>query len=90
MGMEDRIALTGDWDDRVVQLLRMARHYARVAQTSARPHRRHKEDVLFELDGVLTDQIAALGNADEDDKADAEESGDAERARRAYYPLRAA
>jgi hypothetical protein len=39
--------------------------------------------------GGLSDQIAWLENAAEDDKADAEESGEAERERHAYYPLRA-
>ena len=78
MSMEDNIALTGNWDDRVVQLLRMARHYARLAQIGARPH---KLDALYELDDLVTDQLAALNNADEDDKADAEESSEAERKR---------
>ncbi len=87
MEMEDNIALTGNWDDRVVQLLRMARHFARLAQRDARSH---KLETLYELDDLLTDQLAALGNADEDDKADAEESGEAERERRAWRPLRAA
>jgi hypothetical protein len=85
--MEDTFALTGNWDDRVVQLLRMARHYARLAQLGARPN---KLDALTELDGVVTDQLAVLNNADEDDKSDAEESGEAERERRAWHPLRAA
>jgi hypothetical protein len=35
-------------------------------------------------------QIAWLENAAEDDKADAEDSGEAEPERRAYYPPRAA
>jgi predicted RNA-binding protein Jag len=87
MGMEDTIALKGNWDDRVVQLLRMARHFARLSQIGARGH---KLDALNELDDVVTDQLAALGHADEDDKSEAEESGEAERERRAWRPLRAA
>lgn len=87
MEMEDSIALTGNWADHVVQLLRMTGHFARLAQLEARPH---KLDALNELDALVTDQLAALENADEDDRADAEESGEAERKRRAYYPLRAA
>jgi hypothetical protein len=39
---------------------------------------------------ALSDQIAWLENAAEDDLSDAEESGEAERERRAYYPLKAA
>jgi hypothetical protein len=35
-------------------------------------------------------RFAWLENAAEDDMADAEESGEAERERRAYYPMRAA
>ena len=40
-----------------------------MAQADARP-RMH--DVLTELDYILQDQIAAIANAAEDDKADAE------------------
>ena len=87
MGMEDNVALIGNPDDRLVQLLRMARHYARLAQLDARPR---KQDALTELEDVVTDQLAAPDNADEDDKADAEESGEAERERQAWRPLRAA
>ena len=87
MGMEDNIALAGNSEDRLVQLLRMARHYARVAQLEARPR---KQDALTELEDTLADQLVSLENADEDDKSDAEESGEAERERQAWRPLRAA
>jgi hypothetical protein len=87
MAMEDNIALAGNSEARVVQLLRMARHYARVAQLEARPR---KQDALTELEDTLADQLASLENADEDDKADAEESGEAERERQVWRPLRAA
>ena len=87
MGMEDSVALAGNLDERVVQLLRLARHYARVTQSGARPR---KQDALTELEDMLTDQLAALENADADDKADAEESGEAERERQTWRPLRAA
>jgi hypothetical protein len=85
--MEDNIALAGYPEDRLVQLLRMARHYARVAQLEARPR---KQDALTELEDTLADQLASLENADEDDKSEAEESGEAERERQAWRPLRAA
>jgi hypothetical protein len=39
---------------------------------------------------MLTDQLATLENADADDKADAEEAGEAERERQTWRPLRAA
>jgi hypothetical protein len=87
MEMEDNVALVGNLDDRVVQLLQMARHYARVTQSGARPR---KQDALTELEDTLTDQLAALENADEDDKADSEFSGEAEREKQAWRPLRAA
>jgi hypothetical protein len=87
MSMEDSMALPANLDDRVVQLLQMARHYARIAQLDAGPR---KQDALTELEDTLTDQLAALENAEEDDKSDAEESGEAERERRAWHPLRAA
>jgi hypothetical protein len=48
------------------------------------------QDALVGLEDALSDQIAWLENAAEDDKADAEESGEAERERHANYPLRAA
>jgi len=47
-------------------------------------------DALVELDEVLGDQIAEIRNAREDDLADVEESGEAERERQAWRPPRAA
>ena len=87
MSMEDNLALAGSFEDRLVQLLRTARHYARVAQSEARPR---MQDALTELEDSLSDQLASLANAEEDDKADAEDSGEAERERQAWRPLRAA
>ena len=48
------------------------------------------QSALVGLEDALSDQIAWLANAAEDDKADAEESGEAERERQAWRPLRAA
>ena len=87
MGIEEKVAVAGDSGRRVVELLQMARHYVRVAQSDARPR---MQDALTELEDMLTDQLAALANAEEDDKADAEDSGEAERERRAWRPLRVA
>ena len=42
------------------------------------------------LEDALSDQMAWLENAAEDDKVDAEESGEAERERQTWRPLRAA
>jgi hypothetical protein len=80
----DTFTLSGDGEDRLVQLLKLARHLARVALTAAAPR---MQDALTELEDALTDQLAALANAAEDDKADAEASGDPGRS---WRPLRAA
>ena len=79
--------LTGDYEHRVLEALRVAQHQVRLAQDGAAPR---MQDALVGLEDALSDQIAWLENAAEDDKADAEESGEAERERRAYHPLRAA
>ena len=48
------------------------------------------QDALAELEDALSDHLAAIETAADDDKADAEDSGEAERERRAWRPLRAA
>jgi hypothetical protein len=83
----DTLTLAGDPESRVAQLLRLAQHQARVAQTVAAPR---MQDALADLEDALSDQLALLDAAADDDKADAEESGEAERERRPYHPLRAA
>jgi hypothetical protein len=79
--------LTGDYESRVAQLLQIAQHHARVAQGVAAPR---MKDALAELEDALSDHLAALDNAAEDDKADADASGEAGRERQAWRPLRAA
>ena len=59
----------------------------RLAQPEAAPR---MQDALVGLDDALSDQIAWLENAAADDRADAEDSGEAERERQAWRPLRAA
>jgi hypothetical protein len=85
--MQDIVPLSGEDGDRVAQLLRAARHYARVAQLRARPR---MQDALTQLEDALSDQLAALENAADDDAADAEDCGEAERERQVWRPLRAA
>ena len=85
--MEDHFTLSGDYGKRVTQLLRIARHHARLAQNTARPR---MQDALTELEDALSDQLAILEHAADDDKADAEASCEAERERRSWRPLRAA
>ena len=79
--------LSGDHDQRVLEVLRVAQHQVRLAQGGA-ASRMH--DALVGLEDALSDQIAWLENAAEDDKAHAEEAAEAERERRAYCQLRAA
>ena len=57
------------------------------AQGTATPRMQY---ALVELEDALSDHLATLDNAAEDDKADAEETGDAARERQAWRPLRAA
>jgi hypothetical protein len=80
----DTFALAGDSEQRLVQVLKIARHLARVAQG---PADRHMQDALAELEDALSDRLAAIETAADDDKADAEESGEAGRA---HYLLRTA
>jgi hypothetical protein len=83
----ETFTLTGDYENRVAELLRIAQHEARLAQGVAAPR---MQDALTDLEDALSDQLAALDNAAEDDKADAENTGEAERERQAWHPLRAA
>src|SRR6185437_2544774 len=77
--------LSGDYEHRVVEVLKVAQHQVRLAQSGAAPR---MQDALVGLEDAISDQIAWLKNAAEDDKADAEESGAAERERQSWRPLR--
>ena len=83
----DTFTLSGDYGSRVLEALRVAQHQVRLAQAQAAPR---MQDALVGLEDALTDQIAWLENAAEDDKADAEASGEAERERQSWRALRAA
>jgi hypothetical protein len=78
----DTFTLSGDNISRINQLLRLAQRHARLDQVMLGPH---LQNALTELEDALSDQIAALDNAAQDDLADAEESGAADRQRRASY-----
>ena len=71
MPLRESVPLTftpaSDPTSRVTQLLELAREQVLVAKALAAP-RMH--ETLTELDYILEDQIAALANAIEDDKAD--------------------
>jgi hypothetical protein len=83
----DTFTLSGDSENRVAQLLRLVQHQARIAQSTAAPR---MQDALAELEDAISDHLAALATAENDDKADAEASGEADRERQAWHPLRAA
>jgi hypothetical protein len=86
IGVRDTFTLSGD-PESDAQLLRLAQHQARVAQSAAAPR---TQDALSDLEDAITDQIVLLENAAEDDRADSEESGAVEHERRSYYPMREA
>ena len=81
--VSDTFILTGERLDRLRQALKVAGHQARVAQHG--DCGRHVEDALAEIEETISDHLARIENALEDDKAETEESGAAERARRAYF-----
>ena len=83
----DTFTLSGDNVNRITQLLRLAQRHAQLDQVMVGPR---LQDALSDLEDTLSDQIGALDNAAQDDLADAEASGAAERERRAWHPLRAA
>ena len=83
----DTFTLSGDNESRIAQLLRITQHQVRVAQIAARPR---MQDALTDLEDTLSDQLAALEHAAEDDQFDAEASGQAERERRSWQPMKAA
>jgi|tagenome__1003787_1003787.scaffolds.fasta_scaffold19209008_1 hypothetical protein len=84
---QDTVTLSGTYESRVAQLLRAARHQARLAQAGARPR---MQDALTELEDALSDHLGALEGAADADLADAGDSGEAERIRQSWRPLRAA
>jgi hypothetical protein len=75
--------LSGERVERLRQALEVAGHQARVAQTSG--YGRHVEDALAEIEEAIGSHLARIESALDDDKAEAEESGDAERTRRAHF-----
>jgi hypothetical protein len=81
----DTFFLSGERLDRLRQALKVAGHQSRVAQHGS--YGRHVEDALVEIEEAISDHLARIENALEDDKAEAEYSGEAERIRRAYFPL---
>ena len=81
----DMFTLSGEHVDRLRQALKVVMHQARLAQTA--DYGRNLIDALAEAEELAAAQLARLDEALEDDRAEAEEFGLAERQRRASYPL---
>jgi hypothetical protein len=82
--VSDTFFLSGERLDRLRQALEVAEHQARVAQHGG--YGRHVEDALVEIEEAISDHLARIDDALDDDKAEAQASGEAERDRRAYFP----
>ena len=83
--VSDMFTLSGEHVDRLRQALKVVAHQARLAQ--AADYGRNVVDALVETEELAFAQLARLDDALDDDKAEAEELGVAERHRRASYPL---
>src|SRR5690242_16353161 len=81
----DTFTLSGDREGRIVQLLRITQEHARTAQLAASPR---MQDALVDLEDSLSDLIASLEVARQEDWADAEYSGEAARERQRWQPAR--
>ena len=83
--VSDMFTLSGEHIDRLRQALKVVAHQARLAQTA--DYGRNVVDALVETEELAFAQLARLDDALDDDKAEAEERGVAERQRRASFPL---
>ena len=83
--VSDTFTLSGENIDRLRQALKVVAHQARLAQ--AADYGRNVVDALVETEELARDQLARIDGALEDDRAEAEDQGVAERQRRASYPL---
>jgi hypothetical protein len=83
--VSDTFTLSGENIDRLRQALKVVAHQARLAQ--AADYGRNVVDALVETEELARDQLARIHGALEDDRAEAEDQGVAERQRRASFPL---
>ena len=83
--VSDTFTLSGEHLDRLRQALKVVAHQARLAQNAG--YGRNVEDALEETEELARSQAARLDNALDADEAEAEYSGEAERARRASYAI---
>jgi hypothetical protein len=80
----DTFSLSGERLNRLRQALKVAGHQARIARNCGYGH--HVAGALAEIEETIIDHLARIEIALDDDKAEAEESGEAERSRRTYFP----
>jgi hypothetical protein len=83
--VSDTFTLSGEYLERLRQALKVVVHQARLAQGA--DYGRNMADALAEAEETAAVQLARLEGALEDDKAEAEELGAAERRRRASYSI---
>ena len=81
--VSDMFMLSGESIDRLRQALKVVLHQARLAQHA--DYGRNVVDALTETEELACAQLARLDGALDDDKAEAEDLGLAERQRRASY-----
>jgi hypothetical protein len=80
----DAFFLSGDVLERLRQAFRVAFHQARVAQDGG--YGRHVENALVEVEETIGDVLAKIDGAVDDDRAEAEETGEAEREWQSWFP----
>jgi hypothetical protein len=85
VSVSDTFTLSGDNLDRLRQALDVVAHQANRARKAGYGAR--VDDVLTDIEELARDLPVRLGNALDDDMAEAEELGDADRNRRAWYPF---
>jgi hypothetical protein len=83
--VSDAFFLSGEHLDRLRQALQVARHQARIASSAG--YGRNVTDILSQIEDAVSDQLAQINSAVDDDDAEAEESGEAERERRSWFPI---
>ena len=83
--VSDTFTMSGEHIDRLRQALRVVIHQSRVAQSA--DYGRNVIDALAETEELASAQLALLDEAEDDDRAEAEDLGVAEQRRRASYPL---
>lgn len=83
----DTFTFSGDHLARARQALEVARHLVRVAQSAAGSY---TADALSEIEDVIGDHLGQLSGAIENDACAAEESGEADRERRSWFPTHTA